>query len=105
MEKQSSHYYYDETGSMHLSILSRVSVTMSSTPTVQPYLIKCCFLFAQDMLLCVCCAMLICVKNRLLSGDFAANLYLLLHYPEVDIEHLLQVARDVVPDTSMHRVS
>ncbi|KMT02863.1 hypothetical protein BVRB_8g194410 [Beta vulgaris subsp. vulgaris] len=59
----------------------------------------------QDMLLCVCCAMLICVKNRLLSGDFAANLYLLLHYPEVDIEHLLQVARDVVPDTSTHRVS
>ncbi|KAL2929557.1 TBC1 domain family member 13, partial [Bienertia sinuspersici] len=54
----------------------------------------------QDMLLRVCCAMLIFMKNRLLSGDFAANLYLLQHYPEVDIEHLLQVAQDIVPDTS-----
>ncbi|KAK9715209.1 hypothetical protein RND81_06G150000 [Saponaria officinalis] len=59
----------------------------------------------QDMLLRVCCAMLLCVKRRLLEGDFTANLYLLLHYPQVDIEHLLQVARDVVPDASSFRLS
>ncbi|GAB2300333.1 hypothetical protein Dimus_034370 [Dionaea muscipula] len=51
----------------------------------------------QDMLLRICCAMLLCVKSRLLSGDFAANLHLLQHYPDVDIEHLLQVARDIKP--------
>lgn len=59
----------------------------------------------QDMLLRVCCAMLIHVKSRLLSGDFAANLYLLQHYPKVDIDHLLQVAREIIPDTSTLRVS
>ncbi|GAB4832862.1 hypothetical protein Ancab_006877 [Ancistrocladus abbreviatus] len=52
----------------------------------------------QDMLRRVCCAMLLCVKSRLLSGDFAGNLSLLQHYPEVNIEHLLQVARDLSPD-------
>ncbi|KHG29038.1 TBC1 domain family member 13 [Gossypium arboreum] len=54
----------------------------------------------QEMLLRVCCAMLLCVKSRLLSGDFAANLKLLQHYPEINIEHLLQVAQDLTPDTS-----
>ncbi|WCJ29634.1 Ypt/Rab-GAP domain of gyp1p superfamily protein [Euphorbia peplus] len=53
----------------------------------------------QDMLLRICCAMLLCVKNRLLSGDFAANLRLLQHYPEIDIDLLIQVARDLSPDT------
>lgn len=56
--------------------------------------------FMQHMLLRVCCAMLLCMKNRLLSGDFVANLQLLQHYPDVNIEHLLQVARDLSPDTS-----
>ncbi|XP_022732448.1 TBC1 domain family member 13-like [Durio zibethinus] len=59
----------------------------------------------QDMLLRVCCAMLLCVKSRLLSGDFAANLKLLQHYPDINIEHLLHVARDLSPDTSSYRLS
>ncbi|GFZ20872.1 Ypt/Rab-GAP domain of gyp1p superfamily protein [Actinidia rufa] len=54
----------------------------------------------QEMLLRVCCAMLLCVKSRLLSGDFIANLKLLQHYPEINIEHLLSVAKDIIPDTS-----
>ncbi|KAE8713925.1 phospholipase D alpha 1-like [Hibiscus syriacus] len=54
----------------------------------------------QEMLLRVCCAMLLCAKSRLLSGDFAANLRLLQHYPDIDIEHLLKVAQDISPDTS-----
>ncbi|XP_031252648.1 TBC1 domain family member 13-like isoform X2 [Pistacia vera] len=59
----------------------------------------------QDMLLRVCCAMLLCIRSRLLSGDFAANLKLLQHYPEINIEYLLQVARDLSPDTSSYRLS
>ncbi|KAI4377339.1 hypothetical protein MLD38_014984 [Melastoma candidum] len=59
----------------------------------------------QDMLLRVCCAMLLCVKSRLLSGDFIANLKLLQHYPEINIEHLLQVAMDLTPDTSSYSLS
>ncbi|KAA3490598.1 TBC domain-containing protein [Gossypium australe] len=59
----------------------------------------------QEMLLRVCCAMLLCVKSRLLSGDFAANLKLLQHYPEINIEHLLQVAQDLTPNTSYYRLS
>ncbi|KAF5482173.1 hypothetical protein F2P56_002762 [Juglans regia] len=59
----------------------------------------------QDMLLRVCCAMLLCVKSRLLSGDFVANLKLLQHYPDINIEYLLQVAQDLSPDTSSFRLS
>ncbi|OVA06701.1 hypothetical protein BVC80_787g10 [Macleaya cordata] len=47
------------------------------------------------MLLRVCCAMLLCMRSRLLGGDFAANLKLLQHYPEINIEHLLQVAQEL----------
>ncbi|KAJ6363211.1 hypothetical protein OIU78_003399 [Salix suchowensis] len=54
----------------------------------------------QDMLLRICCAMLLCMKSRLLRGDFAANLRLLQHYPDINIEHLLQVAQDLSADTS-----
>ncbi|XP_058201527.1 uncharacterized protein LOC131316241 isoform X1 [Rhododendron vialii] len=54
----------------------------------------------QEMLLRVCCAMLLCVKSRLLSGDFIANLKLLQHYPITNIEHILQVANDISPDMS-----
>ncbi|KAJ7978919.1 TBC1 domain family member protein [Quillaja saponaria] len=60
----------------------------------------------QDMLLRICCAMLLCVKSRLLRGDFVANLKLLQHYPDnINIEYLLQVAQDLGPDTSSYRLS
>ncbi|XP_039031644.1 TBC1 domain family member 13-like isoform X2 [Hibiscus syriacus] len=59
----------------------------------------------QEMLLRVCCAMLLCAKSRLLSGDFAANLRLLQHYPDIDIEHLLKVAQDLSPDTSSYSLT
>uniref|UniRef100_A0A7C9EIM3 Rab-GAP TBC domain-containing protein n=1 Tax=Opuntia streptacantha TaxID=393608 RepID=A0A7C9EIM3_OPUST len=59
----------------------------------------------QDMLLRVCCAMLLCVKSQLMEGDFAANLYLLQHYPKIDIKHILQVAGGISPDISTLRVS
>ncbi|KAK7264925.1 hypothetical protein RJT34_32538 [Clitoria ternatea] len=60
----------------------------------------------QDMLLRICCAMLLCVKSRLLNGDFMANLMLLQHYPDdINIEYLLQVAQDISPDTSCYFLS
>ncbi|KAL2338378.1 hypothetical protein Fmac_012824 [Flemingia macrophylla] len=60
----------------------------------------------QDMLLRICCAMLLCVKNKLLSGDFVANLKLLQHYPDdINVEYLLQVAKDISPDTSYYCLS
>ncbi|KAG6496909.1 hypothetical protein ZIOFF_044785 [Zingiber officinale] len=54
----------------------------------------------QDMLLRVCCAMLLCVRGDLLSGDFISNLKLLQHYPKVDLENLLDVAHHLIPITS-----
>ncbi|GAU37056.1 hypothetical protein TSUD_207620 [Trifolium subterraneum] len=60
----------------------------------------------QDMLLRICSAMLLCVKSRLLSGDFVANIKLLQHYPDdVNLEYLLQVAQDISPDTSSYILS
>ncbi|XP_028760720.1 TBC1 domain family member 13 isoform X2 [Neltuma alba] len=60
----------------------------------------------QDMLLRICCAMLLCVKRRLMSGDFVNNLQLLQHYPDdINIEYLLQVAQDISPDTSSNCLS
>ncbi|XP_025615152.1 uncharacterized protein [Arachis hypogaea] len=60
----------------------------------------------QDMLLRVCCAMQLCVKSKLLGGDFVANLKLLQHYPEdINLEYLLQVAQDISPDTSSYCLS
>ncbi|PNY12743.1 TBC1 domain family member 13-like protein [Trifolium pratense] len=60
----------------------------------------------QDMLLRICCAMLLCVKSRLLSGDFVANIKLLQHYPDdINLEYLLQVAQDISPDTSSYILS
>ncbi|XP_011017761.1 PREDICTED: TBC1 domain family member 13-like isoform X2 [Populus euphratica] len=59
----------------------------------------------QDMLLRICCAMLLCTKSRLLSGDFAANLRLLQHYPDINIEHLLRVAQDLSANTSSYSLS
>ncbi|CAI9100133.1 OLC1v1037072C1 [Oldenlandia corymbosa var. corymbosa] len=50
----------------------------------------------QEMLLRVCCAMLLSVKTRLLRGDFMDNLQLLQHYPsEIDIECILKTAQDL----------
>ncbi|KAI9126013.1 hypothetical protein K1719_003431 [Acacia pycnantha] len=60
----------------------------------------------QDILLRICCAMLLCVKRRLMSGDFVDNLKLLQHYPvDINIEFLLQVAQDISPDTSFNCLS
>ncbi|XP_027917999.1 TBC domain-containing protein C1952.17c-like isoform X1 [Vigna unguiculata] len=60
----------------------------------------------QDMLLRICCAMLLCVKSKLLNGDFVANLKLLQHYPDdINLEYLLQVAKDISPDTSYYCLS
>ncbi|KAF9614959.1 hypothetical protein IFM89_021389 [Coptis chinensis] len=54
----------------------------------------------QEMLLRVCCAMLLSMRSRLLSGDFTANLNLLQHYPEVNMEYLLQLAQELSSITS-----
>ncbi|CAI0542894.1 unnamed protein product [Linum tenue] len=55
----------------------------------------------QDMLLRICCAMLVSLRSKLLGGDFAANLKLLQHFPdEIGIEYLLRVSRDIGPDGS-----
>ncbi|KAG4977214.1 hypothetical protein JHK84_036915 [Glycine max] len=60
----------------------------------------------QDMLLRICCAMLLCVKSKLLSGDFVTNIKLLQHYPDdINVEYLLQVAKDISPDTSNYCLS
>lgn len=59
----------------------------------------------QEMLLRVCCAMLLSVKTRLLSGDFVDNLKLLQHYPEINVERILQVAQGITPDTTSFHVS
>ncbi|KAJ7550679.1 hypothetical protein O6H91_07G112100 [Diphasiastrum complanatum] len=48
-----------------------------------------------EILLRVCCAMLICVRSRLLAGDFTDNLKLLQHFPSVDVHHILKVADEV----------
>ncbi|KAK6941657.1 LOW QUALITY PROTEIN: Rab-GTPase-TBC domain [Dillenia turbinata] len=45
------------------------------------------------------------VREKLLSGDFAANLKLLQHYPDINIEYLLQVARDLTSDVFNYRLS
>lgn len=48
-----------------------------------------------EILLRVCCAMLMCVRSRLLGGDFTMNLKLLQHYPYVDTNHLLRIAEEL----------
>ncbi|XP_058074457.1 uncharacterized protein LOC131223159 isoform X2 [Magnolia sinica] len=59
----------------------------------------------QEMLLRVCCAMLLCVRSELLKGDFAANLKLLQHYPHINIEYLLQVAQELSPQSNSIHLS
>ncbi|KAH7293954.1 hypothetical protein KP509_28G049700 [Ceratopteris richardii] len=48
-----------------------------------------------EILLRLCCAMLMSVKSRLLAGDFASNLKLLQHYPPTDVHHLIRVADEL----------
>lgn len=48
-----------------------------------------------EILLRVCCAMLMSVKSRLLAGDFTSNLKLLQRYPSIDVHHLIRVADDL----------
>ncbi|MBA0634186.1 hypothetical protein Godav_005282 [Gossypium davidsonii] len=50
------------------------------------------YMYLQETLLRVCCAMLILVRRRLLAGDFTSNLKLLQNYPSSNISHLLYVA-------------
>lgn len=49
----------------------------------------------EEILLRVCCSMLLCLRGRLLVGDFTSNLIRLQHYPSVDITNLLKVADDL----------
>lgn len=56
----------------------------------------------QEMLLRVCCGMLLCVRSALLKGDFAANLKLLQHYPHTSIEYILQIAQELNPQSNSH---
>ncbi|XP_026661088.1 TBC1 domain family member 13-like isoform X3 [Phoenix dactylifera] len=51
----------------------------------------------QEMLLRVCCAMLVCARHELLKGDFTSNLKLLQHYPEIDLDYLLDTAHHLTP--------
>ncbi|KAK8572856.1 hypothetical protein V6N13_048417 [Hibiscus sabdariffa] len=53
-----------------------------------------------ETLLRVCCAMLILVRRRLLSGDFTSNLKLLQNYPPSNIGHLLYVANKLRPQAA-----
>ena len=46
----------------------------------------------QEILLRMCCAMLVCVRDRLLAGDFATNLKLLQKYPAIDLELIIRTA-------------
>lgn len=72
------------------------------------YLISKCadFHFSQDMFLRMCCAVLLWIKTELLSGDFAENLKLLQHYPDINVEYLVWVAQDLAPPaTPSYRLS
>ncbi|URE04585.1 TBC1 domain family member [Musa troglodytarum] len=57
----------------------------------------------QEVLLRVCCAMLLCVRHELVCGDFISNLKLLQHYPEVDLEHVLDVASHLKTPVSSYQ--
>jgi len=48
-----------------------------------------------DFLIYVCCAMLLCVRDQLLKGDFADNLKLLQNYPPIDIYVILHKAEEL----------
>eukprot|EP00897_Mesotaenium_endlicherianum_P007196 jgi/Mesen1/6504/ME000332S05508 len=46
----------------------------------------------MEILLRVCCSMLVCLRARLLAGDFTTDLKLLQNYPPTDIGVILQTA-------------
>ncbi|XP_071820466.1 TBC1 domain family member 13-like [Apostichopus japonicus] len=48
-----------------------------------------------EMLLHICCAMLLLQSKELRKGDFASNMKLLQHYPPVDVHVLVQRAMEV----------
>lgn len=48
---------------------------------------------------CFCCAMLICVREKLLDGSFADNLKLLQSYPPIDFQVIFAVAQKVHDNT------
>jgi len=48
-----------------------------------------------EFLIYVCCAMLLCVRDKLLKGDFADNLRLLQNYPPIDIHIILDKAEQL----------
>lgn len=52
------------------------------------------------MVLRICCAMLLCVKTGLMNGDFVDNLYLLQHYPEIHVNHVLRIAQEITSEIS-----
>ncbi|GAQ80933.1 GTPase-activating protein [Klebsormidium nitens] len=45
-----------------------------------------------EILLRLCCAMVICIRTRLLGGDFTDNLKLLQNYPSTDIDGIIVTA-------------
>eukprot|EP00850_Spirogloea_muscicola_P002892 SM000011S19070 [mRNA] locus=s11:762305:765069:+ [translate_table: standard] len=49
----------------------------------------------MDTLLHICCAMLLCIRSRLLAGDFTTNLKLLQHYPRISIQTIIEAARQI----------
>lgn len=49
----------------------------------------------QGYLLCTCCALLMCVKDQILSGSFADNVKLLQHLPPLDAREILSKADGV----------
>jgi hypothetical protein len=75
--------------SIHFLSLT-VLVSMDDSDTVDINVLG--GIILQEILLRVCCAMLLCERSRLLAGDFTTNLKLLQHYPAIDIQHLLRVA-------------
>ncbi|KAL4609567.1 TBC1 domain family member 13-like [Arapaima gigas] len=48
-----------------------------------------------DFLILVCCAMLILIRNKLLEGDFTANMRLLQDYPISDVHAILRRAKEL----------
>ncbi|XP_066294183.1 TBC1 domain family member 13-like [Branchiostoma lanceolatum] len=50
-----------------------------------------------DFLYCVCCAMIICIRSRILEGDFSDTMRTLQNYPDGDIHVVLRKAVEICP--------
>ncbi|XP_039763274.1 TBC1 domain family member 13 [Pararge aegeria] len=48
-----------------------------------------------NFLIYICCAMILLVRNNLLSGDFASNVKLLQNFPPMDVSLILNKAVDI----------